>query len=243
MATYFFSDIHIENSSDWKFDKFVKVLDNISEDAENVILLGDIFDFWVGHNKYFVEKFNPIINQFSKMVNRGIKFYYVEGNHDFNLQKFFHEKLGFKVLADELNLTLYGKKIRVEHGDLMDSSVFYLAWRRFVRSCLIKFVMVSLPAKCVDMIGCYLSKRSKSKNPVVNRKKLDIKINNFAKKRLKLDAFDVFIFGHIHLMKDFILPGTNLRVINIGSWNGGSKYLKMNLDSIDIIRPDKITSS
>ena len=66
--------------------------------AETVVLLGDIFDLMIGGKTQYINYYNEFFNDLKRMIERGQKIIYVEGNHDFHLEKV------FKVFLNKNNL-------------------------------------------------------------------------------------------------------------------------------------------
>ena len=44
--------------------------------------LGDVFDMWLAHHRYFVDRYNRIIKQLVRLHDEGVGIHYFEGNHD-----------------------------------------------------------------------------------------------------------------------------------------------------------------
>jgi UDP-2,3-diacylglucosamine hydrolase len=83
----FLSDTHT-NSSRPQFLKFLIKLEKKEIVTSQLFLLGDMFDFLaseVSYTKEFYKREIELLNKLSKTV----EIFYIEGNHDFNLEKIF----------------------------------------------------------------------------------------------------------------------------------------------------------
>jgi len=91
---------------------------------KDLILLGDIFNAWVCPAKKPPPKFTeiflankPIMNMFKKIIKNDINLFYINGNHDFDLDRKTIEKAIPKIMA--VNCYRTGR-IYAEHGHQYD---------------------------------------------------------------------------------------------------------------------------
>lgn len=82
------ADAH-ENSQRKGFLEFLQAIDNGEIITSQLIVMGDMFDMLVGEISATHEFATPYITLLEKFANKGIEVLYVEGNHDFNLKRFF----------------------------------------------------------------------------------------------------------------------------------------------------------
>lgn len=87
MKAYFISDLHIKHEDKTKGLKLMEFLKNLPKDTTHLVLLGDIFDLWIGSHEYFIKKFSKIIAELKTISDRGVEIHYFEGNHDIHLKK------------------------------------------------------------------------------------------------------------------------------------------------------------
>ncbi len=121
---YFASDFHLGNSSA-KFNrlkekKIVRWLNHISKDAEEIYLLGDIFDFWFEYKHVVPKGFVRFLGTLAHLADSGIRIHLFCGNHDLWLRDYFQDELGIIVHKQRETLTLYGKTFMLGHGDGLD---------------------------------------------------------------------------------------------------------------------------
>ncbi len=224
MKAYFVSDIHIKSEDKNNGERFLQFLESLPEDTTHLILLGDIFDLWIGAHDYFINKYSKIIDQLRKVKNRGIKIHYFEGNHDLHLKKFWEKTLGVKVHRDEYFFELGDITVRAEHGDLMNKDdKGYLFLRKALRTFPMNILATQLPGKVVDIIGDRSSRASRFYNDR-HTKEYKSKVisitRDYAQEVVQERHFDFIITGHTHVEDDFTFEqsGKKVRSVNLGSW-------------------------
>ncbi len=92
-------------------------LDRISEDAQCVFLVGDIFDFWFEYKHVVPKGFVRLQGKIAALADAGIEVYFFLGNHDMWMKNYFTKELGVTMITDELELDIDGKKFFTAHGD------------------------------------------------------------------------------------------------------------------------------
>lgn len=221
----FVSDLHLTGPEDPKTQLFVRFLRRLpQENVTHVFLVGDIFDLWVGSHAYFAERFSEVVRAVSDLVRAGIDVHYFEGNHDLHLEKFWSEKIGARVHADDATFEIAGQTVRIEHGDLINpDDRGYLFLRGFLRSRPMTFLAHNLPEALVHMIGERASSASRDYTSNAKAKpaeEIRTLIRQHAEAQSHLTDFDLIVTGHVHVSDDFSfdIGGRKVRSINLGSW-------------------------
>src|ERR1035437_9607713 len=94
-----------------------------------VVLNGDIIDIWQFSKRYWPNSHMKIIKHLFRWMGKGIKTYYVTGNHDEMLRKFEGLKMGSLSIVNKVVLTLPdGKKAWIFHGDVFDVTMQHSKW-------------------------------------------------------------------------------------------------------------------
>lgn len=230
-SVYFVSDIHIRDVQDKKAQKFLRFLFFLAEQREPVTLVlgGDIFDLWLGDHNYFIKKFKPIIDAISVLVKNQHHVYYFEGNHDLHLKAFWQDKLGVKVYSEPEFFLFDHSVVRFEHGDQMDPEdhgYHFLRW--FLRTPVMKFLILHLPSLLVSKIGNMASHASRSYTDRLRDEERIRKImHHHSETIFDQRPFDFIIHGHTHLKDEhfFERNDKNATSINLGSWDHGQDVL------------------
>lgn len=224
MKAYFISDIHIKSEDKTHGLKLLEFLKSLPEDTTHLVLLGDIFDLWIGDHDYFIKKYPKLISEFKSLISRGVELHYFEGNHDLHLKNFWEKELGMTVYTDEHFFNFDGFVVRAEHGDLMnEEDKAYLFLRKALRSFPMNILATQLPGKIVEVIGDRSSRVSRFYTDRMNQKYKDkVKkiTQDYAQKIFTKRPFDLIITGHTHVDDDFSFEthGKKARSINLGSW-------------------------
>lgn len=117
------SDVHL-GTKDSNRSKFIHFMDNLGDDVDRIVLLGDIFDFWrrdpVGVLLENIDIIQKLIS-----LEPEINISYVIGNHDFHLIKFPQSYFGEKFdLQHDLSLEYGGTRYRFIHGHQLENRQF-----------------------------------------------------------------------------------------------------------------------
>lgn len=95
---YFNSDYHLgvpnAEESLKREKKVVAWLEQVRHDAQEIYLMGDLFDFWFEY-KYVVPKgFVRLLGKMAEIVDSGVPIYVFSGNHDMWMFGYFEERIG-----------------------------------------------------------------------------------------------------------------------------------------------------
>ncbi len=206
------------------------------KEADLFVILGDLFDIWLGDSKASQNEFLELIQEFQKLV-KTCRVLYFEGNHDIHLTEFWQNQMKFEVHAGPFSFEYNGIKIWAEHGDEInknDRGYLFLRW--FLRTKPLKFLIKTIPSKIVTEIGNQASASSRSYTNKKKDRPIEI-IRNYAIEISKLEKFDLMVTGHTHNADDysFELNGKKHRAINLGSWFDGPHYLCISGSDLSIL--------
>lgn len=189
-------------------------------------LMGDFFDFWFGKGDCYYPGFDRIIQSLREMKALGVQIHVFEGNHDFFLDDFFAERLGFRVYQDDASIDLDGRRIFVAHGDLVDrTNRVYLLLRKILRSRLVYFLQNILPSRLLWRIALGFSNTSKAMWAETGKRLTD-KMCRFALD-ICAKGYDGVILGHSHqpLVWEFSVKEERKVLVTLGDWLAYRSYL------------------
>ncbi len=166
-----------------------------------LVLNGDIIDIWQFSKSYWPKTHMRIIKQIFSMASKGVKIYYVTGNHDEMLRKFTGFKMGSLEIVDKVVLELDGKKAWIFHGDVFDVTMQYSKW--IAKLGAVGYDMLILLNAAVNFISEKLGRgRVSLSKKVKNTVKSAIKfINDFEQTAAEIaisNQYDYVVCGHIH---------------------------------------------
>ncbi len=189
-----------------------------------LILNGDIVDIWQFSKKYWPKSHMQVIKQITSMLSRGVKVYYITGNHDEMLRRFENFSLGDFHIENKLVLHHQnGTKSWIFHGDVFDVTMKHSKWLAKLGS--VGYDMLIHLNSFVNFISRKLGrgKISLSKK-IKNSVKTAVKfINNFEETAAGIaiqKGYDHVICGHIHQPCHRIVKTSEGQVtyINSGDW-------------------------
>jgi UDP-2,3-diacylglucosamine hydrolase len=220
------SDLHLGPTTDERNQRFLKFLENSWKEKDDVLIVGDLFDLWLGWENLTMEFQRPILDQMKHFASSGLKIDYVEGNRDFGITEL--EGIIFRrVAAGALEFDWYGKKIHAEHGDLInESDRQYRLWRKISKNRFSYFVLRHLPPFATLRMAIRLEQGMKQ----TNRKHKSYYPEQGAQKFSRAifeKGFDIIVVGHFHIEKtiEMHLKNQNVLFYNLPGWEHGLRYL------------------
>lgn len=241
---YFASDFHLGApdylSSREREKKIVDWLVNISENAEEIYLLGDLFDFWFEYKSVVPKGFVRLIGKLAELSDRGIKIIIFQGNHDLWMKDYFKNELNAEIVSTPIIRTIKGKIFYLAHGDGLGPGDFgYKFINKVFRFKFNQFLFRWLHPD----IGSKLARFSSNSSRIYNEKIANTfngdteRLIIYSRKILQERHIDYFIYGHRHLPVEYPLNeksimfnlGDMFRNFTYGCFNGKTfKLLKIN---------------
>jgi UDP-2,3-diacylglucosamine hydrolase len=96
---------------------FVLWLESIADQASDLFLLGDLFDFWFEYRRAVPKGYVRFLGALAKLADSGVKIHIFPGNHDLWYHNYLEEELGATIYREPLVIELFGKKFYLAHGD------------------------------------------------------------------------------------------------------------------------------
>lgn len=230
------SDIHIKKPGDEACKLFLSFLDHADvKQSDSVALLGDIFDLLVGGDQPFVKEFEEVFKRINGLLEAGKKVYYLEGNHDFHIDKLFKKVFtseNFIFSKKMMKIQDEGIDILICHGD--DIELDNTAYKRY--SAIIKSLPIRILAEDVvpfsftRKVGEWASQRSRKKNIEAYQSKTEEirdKFRRSADEAFKKTKTELLIAGHSHV-KDTYESSLGFTYLNNGYVPEEKTFLKVN---------------
>jgi len=222
---YFASDNHLgaptRKESLVREKKFVNWLDTVSQDAEAIFLLGDLFDFWFEYKTVVPKGFTRTLGKLAELTDSGIPIYYFVGNHDLWMQGYFEEELNISVFHQPKEFQFNDKTFFIGHGDgLGPGDKGYKRMKKLFTNPVAKWFFRWLHPDLGVRLAQYLSVKNKliSGDEDITFLGEDKEwLVQYAKRKLQEKHRDYFVFGHRHLPLEIPL-GDNSQYINLGDW-------------------------
>lgn len=241
---YFASDLHLgtpdEHSSAEREKRFVQWLDYARQDAAEIFIIGDLFDFWHEYKTVIPKGFVRLQGKIAELCDSGIPVHIFTGNHDLWMFGYFEKELGANVYKHPIQREFNGKKFFIGHGDgLGPGDHGYKFLKKVFSNPICQFLFRWLHPDIGTRIAVYFSYESRFGNPG-KRKAAEAYVNEekewlvqFCRETLKKEHFDYFVFGHRHLPLDIQLNETS-RYINTGDWLEYDSYAVFDGETIEV---------
>ncbi len=197
MTTLFISDLHLEADRPDIGKQFLQFLETDANEADDLYILGDLFEAWVGDDDPNTHYFT-IKRALRKITDSGIPVYFMHGNRDFMIGSGFANETGVKILKDPYKVTMYGRKTLLTHGDaLCIDDVQYQRVRKMVRDPDWQANMKAKPLK--ERLRIAQEARRQSLEQTINKSLEIMDVNEEEVKRvIKEHNVDVLLHGHTH---------------------------------------------
>lgn len=245
---YFASDFHFgipDHARSLKREKlFIKWLDEVKDDASQIFLMGDIFDFWFEYKTVVPKGFVRLLGKLAEITDAGIPVSLFRGNHDVWAFNYMEKELNIKLYREPEVMEFSGKKFYLAHGDGLGPGDHGYKFLKKVFACrfnqwLFRWLHPDLGAK----MGLYFSKRSRLAN-VAKEGKKDV-TNNIHNEMLykytedivsQQPDIDFFIFGHRHLPTQQKIG--NAEMVILGDWISNFTYAVFDGKELRLLKYD-----
>lgn len=238
---YFVSDCHFgvptQEKSLERERLFIQWLDDVKTDAEEIYIMGDLFEFWFEYKTVVQKGYVRLFGKFAELTDAGISIYFFRGNHDVWAFNYLSEELNIKIFPDTLIKEIEGKKFFLGHGDGLGVGDYgYKFLKKVFRNRLNQWFFRWLHPDIGTGMGLFWSNKSRVANEnqgweEVNEIGLQ-RLKDYCLEELKVQPdIDYFVFGHIHKPAIIDLNG-RAAYYSIGDWINHFSYLEFDGDQL-----------
>jgi UDP-2,3-diacylglucosamine hydrolase len=241
---YFASDTHLglRSESDPKARErvFIEWLDMVSATADEIFLVGDIFDFWFEYKRVIPKGFARLFGKLAELSDKGIAIHFFSGNHDMWTGSYFAKELGMIVHSKPELLELSGKQVFVGHGDAINVGrkpmLKIMNWFFRSRGARAIFSRIVHP-DCFLKFGHWWSAGSRKSKEIQGCFRGEEEgLVQFARDYLaRGNRVDYFVFGHIHCAEEWDLGG-GVKMFFLGEWFLQPHYAVLSPDGVMQLR-------
>jgi UDP-2,3-diacylglucosamine hydrolase len=222
---YFLSDFHLgihgATSSTEREKKLLLWLDEVSQDAEEIYLVGDVFDYWYEYKKVVPKGYVRLLGKLANLTDNGVKVYFFTGNHDMWMFRYLTDELNIPVYREAIRRKINGKNFIIGHGDgLGPGDHGYKMIKALFSNRLAQWAFRQIHPDT----GIRLMKFFSAKSRQFTREELQSFnpenewLVSYAESVIQKEQIDYLIFGHRHLAIDYLLSDGKSRYINLGDW-------------------------
>jgi len=213
----FISDIHLTQNNELIKNSFFSFLDNFPEEVNNLFIVGDLFDLWIGDDVRD-ELVEDLHLKLRKITNNKKNIFFFHGNRDFLVGESFCKTSNIKLIHEPTVFEFFGYKTLILHGDqLCTDDDDYQNFCKIVRNeqWQSKFLSLSIP----ERLKIAQNVRKESSVSLANK---DDYITDVAD-RTVLKYFEKYrvthmIHGHTHRPKIHLVENNFSRLV-IPDWN------------------------
>ena len=213
----FVSDIHLTQNNELIKNSFFSFLDNFPEEVNNLFIVGDLFDLWIGDDVRN-ELVEDLHLKLKKITNNKKNIFFFHGNRDFLVGESFCKTSNMKLIHEPTVFEFFGYKTLILHGDqLCTEDVDYQNFCKIVRNeqWQSDFLSLSIP----ERLKIAQNVRKESSVSLANK---DDYITDVAD-RTVLKYFEKYkvthmIHGHTHRPKIHLVENNFSRLV-IPDWN------------------------
>ncbi|MCU4174082.1 UDP-2,3-diacylglucosamine diphosphatase [Carboxylicivirga sp. N1Y90] len=239
---YFASDVHLGAAGikDHRRHemRFVQWLDAIKQDAEEIYLMGDIFDFWFEYKKVIPRGFTRFLGKLSEITDSGIPVHFFTGNHDIWIFDYLSEECGVQVHREPQIKTIEGKTFYLAHGDgLGDYDKHYNFLKSVFTNKFAQWLFAMVHPNIGIGVADFWSGKSREKNNKTygshylgDDKEWSVL---YAKDVANENQIDYFIFGHRHVART-VSVGPKSQLLFLGDWIKLFSYAVFNGHSVEL---------
>jgi UDP-2,3-diacylglucosamine hydrolase len=252
---YFASDFHLGIPallpSIEREKKIVRWLNSIADSAEEIFLVGDIFDFWFDYQKAVPKGFIRLLGTLAQLSDAGIPIHLFKGNHDLWMKDYFSNELGVFVHTNPIFREWDDKKFLIGHGDGLGPGDLGYKWMKkiFTNPIAQKLFNWLHPDIGITLAhhlsGTSRNAQSKKKDDFLGAEKEWL--IHYCEKKLTQKEIDYFIFGHRHLPIYYQLSNKKSVYINLGEWMNQCTYaefdgIHLKIQAFENKKPEIITN-
>ena len=239
MKIYFASDFHLGipdyDSSLVREKLIVKWLDEIKEDASEIYLLGDLFDFWFEYRTVVPRGFVRLLGKIAEITDAGTPVHIFTGNHDMWMFDYLPQELNVTLNREHVTREYNGVKFFIGHGDGIGPGDHGY---KFIKAVFANKIWQWLVARIHPNLAFALANFWSGRSRVATEQLQFLGEENeyqiiFAKDKLKTEHIDYFIFGHRHIPNDIELSDSS-RYINLGDWIDNFTYAVFDGDNLEL---------
>ena len=207
------ADLHLTAMRPETLDAFLPFLEDVRKRGGTLILLGDLFDWWMGPAQTKDPFAAQVLDGLRETAGAGVRLAFVAGNRDFVFAG--AEGLDIEIWPDVVRARWGDKKVVLSHGDLLcTADLAYLAMRKIIRTTPMRWFGLSLPPPLRRKLAHGMRRASGKAQKVDPRKHLGI---DYGEARRWLEGYDadLLVLGHVHQGVHHRLEGVRPRDVYV----------------------------
>ncbi|MFC6673474.1 UDP-2,3-diacylglucosamine diphosphatase [Marinobacterium aestuariivivens] len=236
MIRLFVADLHLRPERPDLIGAFLGFLGKQAPGADELYLLGDIFEAWIGDDGP-MPGLEEVYAELASLAGHGTRLFFQHGNRDFLVGQAFMDRIGATLLPERQLIEHPGGPILLMHGDqLCTDDTEYQAFRAQVRNPAWQQAFLSKSMEERMAIARQLREASKARGMEKSDAIMDVNPQAVAK-AMQDAGVDRLIHGHTHrpaVHRNQIGDGIGTRIV-LGDWDRSGWYLKLDDRGFELI--------
>ena len=238
VSTLFISDLHLSQDREDITQAFFKFLENHAKTAQQLYILGDFFDHWIGDD-YVQHKdsetfIHAVISKLASLQKSGVELFFMHGNRDFLVGDTLMSEIHGKILKDPTIIKLGDTPTLLMHGDsLCTDDIAYMQFRSLARTPQWIDTQLAKPVTERIQIAAHLRQASAEKNKYADESILDVNEAETIKIMQNHEVLQL-IHGHTHRPAIHTMKSNNCEYKRyvLGDWHKQGWYLEYSDDKL-----------
>ncbi len=230
----FISDLHLAPERPQIIALFLRFIDEIAANTDELYILGDFLEYWLGDDDPS-PALTPVFDKLMELSEKhNTKIFFMHGNRDFLVGNELAERCHFELInADTYKVSIQDNDVLLMHGDtLCTDDIEYQKFRQMVRSDQWKQDILSRSLQ--ERIQIAKNLRDQSKKSMTEKEEFIMDVNQQETEKTFLDnKVYIIVHGHTHrpaIHKNTVKNQQTSRIV-LGDWFETGSYLRINDDS------------
>jgi UDP-2,3-diacylglucosamine hydrolase len=229
-------DVHLSPEHEEPASRFEAFLAGLAPEVKTLVLLGDIFDYWIGRKQAADPFAARFLRALRAVAARGTRLAFLAGNRDYAFDG--ADGLDVEIWPDVVRTRWGARTVVLTHGDLLCSAdLRYQRMRRLLRSRGARATLAALPHGAATYLARGLRDLSERE---VRRKPYASMGLDYGLARTWLEGYgaDVIVAGHVHTGVHHRIGGASARdVLVLRDWERGGGVVVWDGASIRLTPP------
>jgi UDP-2,3-diacylglucosamine hydrolase len=229
-------DVHLSPEHPEVAARFETWLGHLPGRCSTLVLLGDVFDYWVGRRQARDPFSSRVLAALGGLVGSGTRLAFLAGNRDYAFDG--ADGLEVAIWPDVVRTRWGSRVVLLTHGDLLCSADHrYQRMRRLLRSRPARATLAVLPHAGATWLARGLRDLSERE---VRRKPYVTMGIDYGLARAWLDGYgaDVLVAGHVHTGVHHRLAGERDRdVLVLKDWDAGGGVVRWDGPTLSLVPP------
>ena len=216
--TLIIADLHLTAVERDKLDLFCRFCQTEAANADQLFILGDLFNTWIGDDISLTDY--QVVIECLKELTQSTEVYVMIGNRDFLLAQKFEQQSGCKLINEPYLLQQNDQDYILVHGDsLCTDDIDYQRMKKVLRNRLVQSLFLSLPKRWRLKLSGEIRKKSIESQSYKSEAIMDV--NQGAVEALMANYPGVnLIHGHTHRQNTH--PSNSYTRYVLGDWSKNS---------------------